>query len=177
LINVSTRGITIAPHSLRNSYPSFIQIRTLTSSVYTMKDRLNRLLEFLTPPKPDYVFEFETQVKRFVSKITPGIKNEVLFETGNGKMLVYHYGPEIRITPGLPARDESTGKEGVFVQYISGDEAYQLEGAVDTANQFTFKKLSKYRSGAGYGRISMKKHQQVIRDVTMILDEFETVEI
>jgi hypothetical protein len=116
--------------------------------------------------KPVYVAELETETNKFIRNLQPG-KIEKLLDTDDGGMRIYHMGTEIRVVPGIPAKEVPTGREHVFIECAVNGSAYHLVGGVDlVSGEFCLTRLERY-NGRGYLRAIKKK--EVIQCVTEML--------
>lgn len=136
----------------------------------------NKLLEFTEQFKPRYVLDFEIEANKWMSGLTLGATKEFLLKAEDKGLILYHHGPEVRVIPSINfAREESTGNEYVFFEYLHCGAAYHLVGSVDTNKQFTFKELDRSQ-GKEYHRISPRKHRDILTQVTQILREIQPPE-
>ena len=137
-------------------------------------ERLPKKLEIF---KPKFIEELESQIGRFMPAITPGIKHEKILDIEDSGLLLFHQGPERRIILGFPAKEFSTGKESVFLEYHRPEGSFHLVGNVGKTKQFTFLRLEQYRQGKGYCRVGIRKYEEVIRNVTGLLRDIEAPQL
>ena len=140
-----------------------------------MERLFDRFIEIRQQWRPSYVSELEAQAGRFMSGLTYGAKDEKLFDAGDMGLIVYHYGFGKRVLPRLPIVTKIfTGQERVFLEYQHDKGLYHFVGSVDASRRFTLLKLERYQDGkGGYRRVSMSKHQEVIRGVLETLQKIE----
>jgi hypothetical protein len=138
-----------------------------------MERLFNRFKEIRQQWRPGYVHELEEQASRVMSGLTYGVKDEKLLDAGDMGLIVYHYGSNKRVLPRFPYIPKIfTGKEYVFLEYQHAKGLYHFVGSVDDSKRFTLLKLERYQDGnGGYRRVSMSKHQEVIRSVLETLQK------
>jgi hypothetical protein len=130
-----------------------------------LKERMKR--------KPEYVFEFEEEIRHFIHGLTPG-EFELLFVTLDRQLKIYHSKEEVKVVSGFPARLVATGKEEIFVEVNLDGDYYHLIGSYDIETGiFRFKRLEKGEQ-KGYSRVPLKR--EVIIDATNILRGYELVQ-